>query len=153
MQIRPAQSEDRDALLDIWLRSVRVTHRFLAEADIQSLLANARDRWLVGLEVWVLTQDDHPIGFMGMSDHKIEALFLAPEYLRRGGGRLLVEHAASGHSTLLVDVNEQNPEARRFYEAMGFVIEGRSEVDRQGRPFPLLHMRRNIGEGKMDIQN
>ena len=145
MQIRPAHFEDRDALLDIWLRSVRATHRFLTEADIQSLLTSAADGWLVGLEVWVLTEDDHLIGFMGMSGHTIEALFLAPEYLRRGGGRLLVEHAASRHSTLLVDVNEQNPEARCFYEALGFVIEGRSEVDGQGRPFPLLHMRRSVG--------
>jgi putative acetyltransferase len=145
MQIRPAHLEDRDALLDIWLRSVRATHRFLNEADIQSLLISARDRWLVGLEVWVLTEDGQLIGFMGMSEHKIEALFLGPEYLRRGGGRLLVEHAASRHPTLLVDVNEQNPAARCFYEALGFVIEGRSEVDGQGRPFPLLHMRRRVG--------
>jgi putative acetyltransferase len=145
MQIRTARVEDRDALLDIWLRSVRATHRFLTEADIQSLLMSAQDRWLVGLKVWVLAEDDHLIGFMGMSDHTIEALFLAPEYLRRGGGRLLVEHAASRHPTLLVDVNEQNPGARCFYEALGFVIEGRSEVDRRGRPFPLLHMRRSVG--------
>jgi putative acetyltransferase len=144
MQIRPAHFEDGHALLNIWLRSVRATHRFLTEADIQSLLMSARDRWLVGLEVWVLTQDDQLIGFMGMSDHKIEALFLAPEHLRRGGGRLLVEHAASRHPILLVDVNEQNSAARCFYEALGFVIDGHSEVDRQGRPFPLLHMRRSI---------
>jgi putative acetyltransferase len=31
--------------------------------------------------------------------------------------------------------------ARRFYEASGFVVEGRSELDGQGLPFPLLHMR------------
>jgi putative acetyltransferase len=145
MQIRPAHFEDRDTLLDIWLRSVRATHRFLTEADIQSLLESVRDRWLVGLEVWVLTEGDHLIGFMGMSDHSIDALFLAPEHLRRGGGRLLVEHAASRYPTLLVDVNEQNPAARCFYEALGFVIEGRSEFDGQGRPFPLLHLRRSVG--------
>jgi putative acetyltransferase len=40
-----------------------------------------------------------------------------------------------------VDVNEQNSAARRFYEACGFVVEGRSELDDQGRPYPLLHMR------------
>jgi putative acetyltransferase len=42
---------------------------------------------------------------------------------------------------LTVDVNEQNPAACRFYEACGFVVEGRSELDSTGRPFPLLHMR------------
>ena len=31
--------------------------------------------------------------------------------------------------------------ARGFYETCGFVVEGRSELDDQGRPFPLLLMR------------
>ena len=144
MEIRAAHPDDRDALLDIWLRSVRATHRFLTEADIQALLPDVRDVALVKLEVWVLTADEEPIGFMGMSGQKMEALFLAPKILRRGGGRLLVEHAQSRHPTLRVDVNEQNPEARRFYEALGFVVEGRPELDGHGRPFPLLHMRRSI---------
>jgi putative acetyltransferase len=46
---------------------------------------------------------------------------------------------------LLVDVNEQNPEARCFYEALGFVVERRSPLDAHGLPFPLLHMRRSVG--------
>ena len=29
----------------------------------------------------------------------------------------------------------------RFSVACGFVVEGRSELDSTGRPFPLLHMR------------
>ena len=146
MHIRPAQPEDREALLDIWLRSVRATHRFLTDSHIQHLLPRVRDVALVELEVWILTATgDAPIGFLGMSGQKMEALFLAPEFLRRGGGRLLVEHAGSRHPTLLVDVNEQNPEARCFYEALGFVVEGRSELDGHGKPFPLLHMRRGVG--------
>ena len=40
-----------------------------------------------------------------------------------------------------MDVNEQNSAARGFYEACGFAVEGRSELDDQGRPYPLLHMR------------
>jgi hypothetical protein len=41
----------------------------------------------------------------------------------------------------MVDVNEQNPGVCRFYQACGFVVEGRSELDDAGRPFPLLHLR------------
>jgi putative acetyltransferase len=71
----------------------------------------------------------------------MESLFLAPEFHRRGGGRRLVRHAQELHGELTTDVNEQNSAARRFYEACGFVVEGRSELDDTGRPFPLLHMR------------
>jgi len=144
MLIRPAHPDDHDALLDIWLRSVRATHTFLTEADVQSLLPAVRDVALVKLQLSVLTTDDHqPVGFLGMSGNKIEALFLAPEFLRRGGGRLLVEHAQSRHPTLYVDVNEQNPDARRFYEALGFIVQGRSQLDAHQRPFPLLHLCRS----------
>lgn len=81
------------------------------------------------------------MGFMGMSGSRIESLFLAPEFQRRGGGRRLVHHAQERHDELTVGVNEQNAAARAFYEACGFVVEGRSERDEQGRPYPLLHMR------------
>ena len=57
------------------------------------------------------------------------------------GGRLLIEHARKLKGPLELDVNEQNPEARKFYEAMGFEVHRHSETDSDGRPFPLLHLR------------
>ena len=143
MNIRRAIPTDRGVLVDIWLRSVRATHTFLSEADIQSLLPPARD-YLTSdePEFWVLCTDAGAVvGFMGMSGSKMESLFLAPEFQRRGAGRRLVRHAQALHDELTVDVNEQNAAARGFYEACGFVVEGRSELDDQGRPYPLLHMR------------
>jgi putative acetyltransferase len=141
MDIRKALPADGDTLLDIWLRSVRATHLFLSEDDIQSLLPIVRDVALAELELWVLCSDGgNPVGFMGLSGARLEALFLAPEFQRRGGGRMLLDHARQLKGPLQVDVNEQNPEAVSFYLACGFVVVGRSEVDADGRPFPLLHM-------------
>ncbi|HKB36741.1 MAG TPA: acetyltransferase [Gemmataceae bacterium] len=143
MNIRRVVPADREALVDIWLRSVQATHTFLSEQDIQSLLPPTRE-YLTSdePEFWVLCSDSGELmGFMGMAGSKMDALFLAPEFHGRGGGRRLVRHAQQLRGELTVDVNEQNPGARRFYEACGFVVEGRSEVDDAGRPFPLLHMR------------
>ena len=142
LRIRRAASNDHHRLLHIWEQSVRTTHTFLSEEDIQFLLPLVRDHALKELELWVLESDqDGSVGFMGLSSHKLEALFIAPEFFRRGGGRTLVEHARRLKGPLTVDVNEQNPQARAFYEALGFVVTGRSELDSSGRPFPLLHMR------------
>jgi putative acetyltransferase len=154
MSIRRATPTDREVLLDIWLRSVRATHTFLSEEDIQSFLPLVRD-YLASAEpeFWALCSDSGgPVGFMGLSGSKMEALFLAPEFQRRGGGRRLVQHAQRLHRELTVDVNEQNPAACRFYEACGFAVEGRSARDSTGRPFPLLHLRwaapnNKFGEG------
>jgi putative acetyltransferase len=142
MTIREARPSDFDDLLDVWLRSVRATHTFLTEDDIQSLLPLVRDEALPALELWVLAADDGtPVGFMGLDGASVEALFIAPEWLRRGGGRRLLDHARALKGRLRVDVNEQNPEALHFYAASGFAVVGRSEVDDGGRPFPLLHLR------------
>jgi putative acetyltransferase len=143
MNIRRAIPTDRETLVAIWLRSVRATHTFLSERDIESLLAPTRD-YLTSdePELWVLCSDSGELmGFMGLCGAKIDALFLAPEFHGRGGGRRLVRHARHLRGELTVDVNEQNLAGRRFYEACGFVVEGRSEVDDAGRPFPLLHLR------------
>lgn len=142
LKIKQRQSEDLDSLVLIWLNSVRATHHFLSEADIQSLLPIVRDSVLPSLEeVWLLF-DDHVIaGFMALCDSSLESLFIDPRYFRRGGGRLLVEHARQLKRPLTVSVNEQNPQAIKFYLACGFEVIGRSEVDDGGRPFPLLLMR------------
>jgi putative acetyltransferase len=141
MTIRRSLPNDRDVLVDIWLRSVRATHTFVAEEDIQFFLPLVRDVALTELEVWVLGSDTGVLmGFMGLSGAKVEALFLAPEFLRKGGGRRLILHAQELKGRLKVDVNEQNLDALHFYEACGFVVEGRSEVDSAGKPYPILHM-------------
>ena len=143
MQIRRATSDDRDALFDVWLRSVRATHTFVSEADIQCFMPLVRDYLASSeTELWILYGADGDVmGFMGMAGPKMESLFLAPEFLRRGGGRHLVEHARALRGELTVDVNEQNTAAVGFYKACGFIVEGRSELDDTGRPYPLLHLR------------
>ena len=143
--IRRARAADADALLELWERSVRATHDFLSEEDIVGLRPHVVQALAhEALELWVLAGErDAPVGFMGLAGHDIAALFLDPAARGRGGGRRLVEHAqALRGGELTVDVNEQNPAACGFYEAVGFVVVGRSPVDDDGRPFPLLHMRR-----------
>jgi putative acetyltransferase len=143
MEIRRSIPTDVEALLDIWLRSVRATHTFVSEEDLRSMTPQVRD-YLASSEpeFWVLCDDCGVLrGFMGMSGSKMDSLFLAPEFQRRGAGQRLVLHAHALYGELTVDVNEQNVAARCFYEACGFVVEARSELDDQGRPYPLLHMR------------
>ena len=143
MDIRRALPTDREVLLDIWLRSVRATHTFVSEEDIPSMIPQVRD-YLASSEpeFWVLCDESGVIrGFMGMSGSEMQSLFIAPEFQRRGAGLRLVLHAHALHGELTLDVNEQNVAARGFYEACGFVVEGRSELDEQGRTYPLLHMR------------
>lgn len=144
MNIRVATAADADCLVDIWERSVLATHTFLSAAEVAALRPQVRVYLQAAPPELFVMEDPRGAlhGFMGMTGPRIDSLFLAPEFQRQGGGRRLVAYALARHPELSVDVNEQNPQARRFYEACGFVVVGRSPTDDAGRPYPILHLRR-----------
>lgn len=61
-RIRRATADDRGELFDVWLRSVRATHTFVPDADIESLSPLVRD-YLASSEarLWV-SRDVEPTG-------------------------------------------------------------------------------------------
>ena len=145
LTVRRARTEDRGPMLELWERSVRATHHFLQDGDVRALYPAVAEMLAGdGLEWWVAASEDVPvIGFLGYAPDTIDALFVDPDHLGKGAGTLLVAHAQSlATGPLKVDVNEQNDAGRRFYESVGFSVVGRSARDSAGRPFPLLHMRR-----------
>ncbi len=146
--VRVVAKNERDSLLisklkKVWEASIRATHHFLSESDIIDL----RPQVEVGLQyidvLWVVCRQDtrEPVGFMGIQDCKIEMLFLHPAHFRKGLGRMLVQQAFDKLGVEYVDVNEQNPEAKCFYERMGFEVFKRNELDSEGRAFPILEMK------------
>lgn len=141
MIIRQATNADHPHLLNIWLRSVRATHHFLKESDIEELLPQLRDIYLPAVELWVAVDaEDCPLGFVGLNENHVEMLFIEPGLRGKGIGRTLLDHARGSRSQMSVDVNEQNPDAVGFYLHYGFIQTGRSPLDGEGRPFPLLHL-------------
>lgn len=96
---KPAQFP---TLLEVWESSVRATHFFLREQDIQELRSTLLNEYFPNLNIRVarLCSNGLIVGFTAVSENRIEMLF----------------------------VN-------------GFVITGRSELDGQGRQYPLLHMK------------
>ena len=81
------------------------------------------------------------IGFMGVDGGMLEMLFLASAWRGQGYGKRMICYAIDELKISRVDVNEQNPHARRFYERAGFSVYARSELDGQGNPFHVLHMK------------
>ena len=86
-----------------------------------------RDHWLPQLRA-------------GGVDVQVLPVFIDDDYRGRGVGGALLGEVLDRIPRLELDVNEQNPDAVAFYRRHGFVIVGRSEIDADGRPFPLLRM-------------
>ena len=140
-RVRRAVPADRERLIDIWWRSASATHRFLSKAQLDELLPDVKALRLETLDTWILcTLPGEAVGFLVMNGRAVDALFIAPEWLRRGGGIRLLRHARLLAGPLTVEVNQQNGDALAFYLAQGFEIVRRSPVDSAGRPYPLLHL-------------
>ena len=140
--ISPVLPEDFPRVVEVWEASVRETHLFLTEADIE-FFKPLVEQEIPGVADLACLRDGagQVVGFIGAVEGKVEMLFIAPEWRGQGVGRRLLDHAVTVLGATKVDVNEQNGQARGFYQRMGFTVEGRSELDSLGKPYPLLHMR------------
>lgn len=141
MDIVVAKRSDYEEIVVVWEASVRATHNFLSEEDIQFFKPLILNEYLSAVELYCVKDTSNKIhGFVGIAGDRIEMLFLAPESRGRRLGKLLTNFAITKLGANKVDVNEQNPAAVGFYEHMGFKVVKRSPVDGMGKPFPLLHM-------------
>ena len=141
--IELAQPSDFVEIVEVWEASVRATHHFLPESDIQYFKPLILNEYLktVHLEC-IRSLEGAIVGFMGVHDDNLEMLFIHPDARGQGLGKVLVTHAIKDLGVKRVDVNEQNPQAVGFYERMGFQVISRSETDGMGKPYPILHMKR-----------
>ena len=139
--VSPLRVVDVDQTVEVCEASVRATHDFVAESDIEIFRPMVREV-LPMLPVFCVRDDEGKVaGFIGVADTNVEMLFIDAKWRGQGIGRRLMEYAINERGATTVDVNEQNPQAIGFYLKMGFEVESRSELDGMGKPYPLLHMR------------
>lgn len=143
-------AHELDALTDLWERSVRVTHDFLAPEDIPFFRRMVRQEALPAAEIYVIRDSGNGFAaFAGIGADRLEMLFVAPSARGKGLGRELVEHVAVHCGVQRVDVNEQNAQAAGFYARMGFRVVSRDALDPSGRPYPILHLERRQTTGRL----
>lgn len=139
--ITQAQPDDLPRLFEIWETSVRASHTFLTEADIQSLVPLVKAELADFHPIHCLRDEDgQAFAMLGVAASSIEMLFVHAGHHGRGAGRTLVEFAIRELRADRVDVNQQNTAAVGFYQHLGFRQTGASPLDAAGRPFPILHM-------------
>ncbi|WP_051163747.1 GNAT family N-acetyltransferase [Nocardia brevicatena] len=143
--LRPCPGrEEWPTLVRIWRSAVEATHDFLTPEDIDFYQARIANDHLSAVSLTVATIDNIPVGFSGVADGNLEMLFIDNAHRGQGVGTALLRKAIDEIPGLLVDVNEQNPQAVGFYEHHGFVTLARSDSDADGRPFPILHLGRRV---------
>lgn len=141
MNIENVEKADHLKLLEIWEASVRATHDFLKEEDLQELKPLILEQYFDAVDLRCAKNSQGEIlGFCGVHDGAIEMLFISPDARGKGVGACLAAYAIKEQGATKVDVNEQNEQAKGFYLHIGFSVIGRSALDGQGKPYPLLHL-------------
>ena len=128
--------------LEVWENSVRATHLFLSEKEIKSIREYVPQA-LREIAHLMIAEDEAgcAAAFMGIEDGTLEMLFIASKERGKGLGKRLIQYGMENYGIKRLAVNEQNPQARGFYEHMGFHVYKRTDHDEQGNPYPLLYMR------------
>jgi putative acetyltransferase len=140
LQVITASRLDYPELITLWEGSVRATHLFLNEADIQRYRELILEQYFDQVKLYCIKQDGVISGFMGIDDDLLQMLFIQADKRGHGLGRALVTFAIRTLAVSEVNVNEQNIQALKFYELMGFETFERYEYDGAGKPYPILAM-------------
>jgi ribosomal protein S18 acetylase RimI-like enzyme len=167
METRPAGVDDAPALacvhVDSWRAAYRdlvpdssleaFTYEWREEAFRASLAAGEEETYLARLEgqvVALLTlgaarDPDLDTGRTG----EIWGIYVSPGHWRRGIGRTLAGEAESmlrsrGYDDAVLWVLEDNPQARAFYEAMGFALDGQTMDLDWGTPLTAARYRKAL---------
>lgn len=141
-EVHKRTQEQIEQLLSIWEQSVRATHVFLSDEEIQQIKEHVPQA-IRAVEHLILAENEtgEITAFMGIAGSRLEMLFLLPSERGRGLGKRLLQYGIMHYGIREVTVNEQNPHAVGFYQHMGFETYKRTEYDEEGNPYPLLYMK------------
>lgn len=121
--IREYTEADRTAIIEVWFAASVIATPFLSAEFLAEEREKIRTIWLSRAETWVYEIDGDVIGFVSLIGNEVGALFVCPDAQGGGVGKALMDHAASLHDELILDVFEDNAAGRRFYDRYGFEFE------------------------------
>lgn len=125
--LRPALAADHDAIADLWHRSASLPDVGPPAMPTRpALRARVETEMAAGWVVTLAEDGEGLAGFLALrpKDNVLAELFLRPDCLGRGLGRVLIEKAkADMPQGFTLYTTATNARARRFYEHHGLVME------------------------------
>ena len=122
--IRKFETQDLDAVMQIWLHGNLDAHPFIPASFWEAHFEMVRDR-LPQAELYVHENEDtrQIDGFIGLTENHIEGIFVAKSARSKGIGRALLEYAKSRKPCLTLSVYQKNEQALAFYRREQFVVQ------------------------------
>lgn len=150
MEIVRAAPELAESLTRIALAAKRYWRYPERWIEIWTPILTLTPEYVAGNPTFVAVEDGSPVGFYALvlsqdgSRAQLDHLWILPEWIGRGLGRALFQHAATTARTLgvsVVDI-EAEPYAEPFYRHMGARRTGErtGQIEDQPRVLPLMEV-------------
>lgn len=151
LSLRPYRSDDLDAVIAVFLGSVRkVAAKDYSPAQIEAWAQADPDKWSVRLlarMAWVVSAEQQVVGFAELeADGHLDTLFVHPAYQGRGVATALldiVEAAARGQGVLRL-FTEASITAYPFFERRGFQLLKPQMVEVRGQILRNFRMEKSL---------
>ena len=121
--IRKFETQDLDAVMQIWLHGNLDAHAFIAASFWTEHFEMVRDM-LPQAELYVHENEAtrQIDGFIGLTENHIEGLFVVKSARSKGIGKALLEYVKSRKPRLTLSVYQKNERALAFYQREQFVV-------------------------------
>lgn len=138
--IRKIGVTDYQYLMKIWESAVLNTHDFLKEEDF-NYYKEQIPSYFEQVKLFGYEENGTLVGFMGIAEQNLEMLFIHNNFRGKGIGKKLISYGIEQLKITKVEVNEENTQAVNFYKHIGFHVINRTDLDGQGKEYPILKMR------------
>lgn len=156
--IRPATPEDAEAVARVHVETWRAAYAHALSAEgLASLSVTQRAELHRRSPPVVAEVDGEIVGFVSVgpgtdpdTDGELYAIYVLPDRWGCGVGRALMQAGEErlrelGHQHAILWVLEDNPRARRFYEAAGWTLDGtRRPIEIFGQPVPEIRYEKSL---------
>lgn len=120
--IRKLNTNDIDAVADIWLKTNIEAHFFINESYWQGNYEAVKEM-LGNAEIYVYEDKGRLKGFVGLDNEYIAGIFVLKEAQSKGIGKQLLDYVKNIKGSLFLNVYQKNQRAVKFYKREGFTIQ------------------------------
>lgn len=156
--IRPATPDDAEAVARVHVETWRAAYAHaLSPEGLVGLSVTQRAEMHRRSPPVVAEVDGEIVGFVSVgpgadpdTDGELYAIYVLPDHWGGGIGRALMQAGEErlrelGHRHAILWVLEDNPRARRFYEAAGWTLDGtRRPIEIFGQPVPEIRYEKSL---------
>ena len=147
MVIEKANNTDHEILTQITKKSKAFWGYSEEQIEIWSTFLTVTSGYIKANAVYKISVEDQIMGYYSFINQdektiKLDNLFVLPEYIGKGLGRLLMEHFLMNidkTDTKTMTLNSE-PNAELFYSKLGFVKVGEIETSIKDRYMPIMEL-------------